>query len=107
MAFHLISLMGVRPTMMNSSRYLPVLLLLAGVSVAAPACAAQTYGYGYPRDGYPRDGVYARGIERRAYDNGFREGLEEGRNDARHNREFSYQRHDEYRDADQGYHRGE
>jgi hypothetical protein len=85
---------------------LPALLLLAGVSIAAPACAAQTYGY--PRSGgvYDRGG-YARETERRAYDNGFRQGLEEGRNDARRNRDYSYQRHNEYRDADNGYHRGD
>ena len=34
-----------------------------------------------------------------------REGVEEGRNDARHDRSFSPQRHHEYRDADNGYHR--
>jgi hypothetical protein len=92
--------------MTKTSRYLPAVLLLAVVSLAAPACAAQTYGYGYPRGG--RDGgVYARDLERRAYDNGYREGLEEGRNDARHDRNYSYQRHDEYRDADDGYRRGD
>lgn len=90
--------------MMKIARYVPALVLLAGVSIAAPACA-QTYGYGgYGR--YPDRG-YAREIERRAYDNGYREGLEEGRNDARHDRNYSYQRHDEYRDADDGYHRGD
>jgi hypothetical protein len=85
--------------MSKTNRYLPALLLAAGVALAAPACAAQVYG------GYPRGGVYARDLERRAYDNGFREGVEEGQNDARHNRDFSPQRHNEYRDADQGYHR--
>jgi len=88
--------------MIKTSRYLPALLLLTGVSMAAPACAAQTYGYGGPRNG-----GYARELERRAYDNGYREGLEEGQNDARRNRDFSYQRHDEYRDGDRGYHRGD
>jgi hypothetical protein len=86
--------------MSKTNRYLPTLLLAAGVALAAPACAAQVYG-----SGYPRGGVYARDLERRAYDNGFREGVEEGQNDARHNRDFSPQRHNEYRDADQGYHR--
>jgi hypothetical protein len=69
---------------------------------AAPACA-QTYG-GYGR--YPdRDRGYAREIERRAYDQGFREGIEQGRDDARHNRDFAPSRHNEYRNADGGYHR--
>jgi hypothetical protein len=93
---------GARLIMMKLSRYLPGLLLVASVSIAAPACAAQVYG-----SGYPRDRAYARDVERRAYDNGFREGLEEGRKDARRNRDFSYQRHDEYRDGDRGYHRGD
>ena len=88
--------------MLKAQRYLPALLLVAGVAVAAPACAAQTYGYGYPtRGGYGRD------IERRAYDNGYREGLEQGQNDARRNRNFSLERHGEFRDADDGYHRGD
>jgi hypothetical protein len=84
-------------------KFFPALLLVAGVAVAAPACAAQTYGYGYPRSsaGYGRD------IERRAYDNGYREGIQEGRNDAQHNRNFSPERHSEFRDADNGYHRGD
>jgi hypothetical protein len=81
-------------------RYFPALLLAVGVGIAAPACATQTYGYG-------RSGGYARELERRAYDNGYREGVEEGQNDARRGRDFSYQRHDEYRDADRGYRRGD
>src|SRR5262245_3233224 len=88
--------------MLKGHRYFPALLLVTGVAIAAPACAAQTYGYGYP----PR-GVYGRDVERRAYDNGYREGLEQGRNDARRNRSFSPERHGEFRDADDGYHRGE
>src|SRR5437667_3607838 len=91
-----------RAYMFRAHRYLPALLLVAGVAAAAPACAAQTYGYGYPtRGGYGRD------IERRAYDNGYREGLEEGQNDARRNRSFSLERHGEFRDADNGYQRGD
>jgi hypothetical protein len=88
--------------MVKAHRYFPALLLVAGVAVAAPACAAQTYGYGYPTRG-----VYGRDIERRAYDYGYREGLEQGNNDARRNRSFSPERHGEFRDADDGYHRGD
>jgi hypothetical protein len=87
---------------MNASRYLPALLMFAGIASATPACAAQSYGYGYPSRG-----AYGQDIERRAYDNGYREGLEQGNNDARHNRAFSMERHSEFRDADNGYHRGE
>jgi hypothetical protein len=86
--------------MSKAYRYFPTLLLAAGVALALPACAAQVYG-----SGYPSGRVYSRDFERRAYDNGFREGVEEGQNDARRNRDFSPQRHSEYRDGDQGYHR--
>ena len=88
--------------MANTSRYFQALLLAVGVAVATQACAAQTYGY--PAGGY---GGYARDLERRAYDNGYREGVQEGQNDARRGRDFSYQRHDEYRDADSGFHRSD
>jgi hypothetical protein len=76
---------------------------LIAVLAATPACA-QTYGYGgYGRS--PDRGGYAREIERRAYDKGYREGLDEGRDDARHNRDYAPSRHREYRNADDGYHR--
>ena len=87
--------------MSRMKRYFPTLLLAAGVALAAPACAGQIYSAGYPRGG-----VYGRDLDRRAYDKGFHEGQEEGQNDARHNRGYSPQRHDEYRDADDGYNRG-
>jgi hypothetical protein len=89
--------------MFKTHRHLPALLFVAGVAAAAPACAAQTYGYGYPRS----NAGYGRDIERRAYDNGYREGLQEGRNDGQRNRNFSPERHSEFRDADNGYHRGD
>jgi len=88
--------------MANTNRYFQALLLAVGVAVATQACAAQTYGY--PAGGY---GGYARDLERRAYDNGYREGVQEGQNDARRGRDFSYQRHDEYRDADRGFRRSD
>ena len=88
--------------MLKVYRYLPVLLLAVGVCVATSACADQLYGYG----GYG-GGRSARDIERRAYDYGYREGLQEGQNDARRGRDFSYARHDEYRDGDHGYRRNE
>src|SRR5260370_41732965 len=87
--------------MVKAHRYFPALLLVAGLGIATPACAAQTYGYGYPNRGYGRE------VEERAYQNGYHEGLEEGQNDARHNRSFSPERHDEFRDADGGYHRSD
>jgi hypothetical protein len=74
-------------------------LLVAGLSIAAPACATQTYGYHGPRGGYGRE------VERRAYDYGFRDGVRAGERDGRSGRSFSYNRHDDWRDADQGYER--
>jgi hypothetical protein len=84
---------------MKAHRYLPALLI--ATALAAPACAAQVYGYRAP------DAAYGRNTQRRAYDVGFREGIEQGRNDARHHRRFDPDRHGEYRDADDGYHRGD
>ena len=87
--------------MLRTHRYFPVLLMVIGVGIATPACAEQIYGYGRgQRGGYERD------LERRAYDTGYREGVQQGQNDARRGRDFSYSRHDEYRDADDGYRRG-
>jgi hypothetical protein len=74
------------------------LLLIAGLSLSAPACASQGY-YAYQRD-------YYRDIERRAYETGYGDGLSRGDRDARRGRTFSYERHDEFRDADDGYRRG-
>jgi hypothetical protein len=86
---------------MRTHRSVQALLFLAGVAVATPACAEQIYGYGGQRRS-----VYERNFERRAYDNGYRDGVQEGQNDARRGRDFSYQRHNQYRDADDGYRRG-
>jgi hypothetical protein len=87
------------------SRYTTALAFVMGVAFAAPACA-QTYGPGgYGR--YPDRGGYTRDFERRAYDRGYREGLDEGRDDARRGRNYAPARHDEYRDADDGFRRGD
>jgi hypothetical protein len=91
----------MRPNMLRTHRYFPVLLLTIGVGIATPACAEQINGYGGGRQG-----SYERDLERRAYDTGYREGLQAGQNDGRRGRDFSYSRHDEYRDADDGYRRG-
>ena len=47
-----------------------------------------------------------RDLERRGYDYGHRDGLKAGERDARSGRPFSFNRHDEWRDADDGYRRG-
>jgi hypothetical protein len=87
--------------MRRTSRYLPALLLVAGAVVATPACASGIYRGDRPY------GVYGNGreFERRAYDNGFREGINAGEKDGRRGRSFEYDRHGEWRDADDGYHR--
>jgi hypothetical protein len=76
-------------------------LILAAL-VSTTACASQTYRYpgGGPYGGYNRE------LERRAYDNGYRDGVKAGERDGRSGRPFSYNRHDDWRDADDGYGRG-
>ena len=71
-------------------------MLFAITAVATPACAGPVY---------QSRGIYSQQFERRAYDTGYREGLNRGRDDARSGRQFSYNRADEYRDADIGYRR--
>jgi hypothetical protein len=97
-ARHCSLMLSEGPPMMKTPRLLPAMMMVAGLWMTAPACAAQTYGY--PSGGYGRD------IERRAYDNGYRDGVRDGERDARSGRAFSYNRHDEWRDADNGYSRG-
>ena len=82
--------------MFSLSRHLPALALAVGVGVATPACVGPLY---------QSRGVYSQPFERRAYDNGRREGLARGRDDARSGRQFSYARAGEYRNADRGYRR--
>ena len=72
--------------------------LLLGLLVSSPACVSA--GYMTVR----RD---VRDVERRAYDNGFREGVWNGERDARDRREFRVNRSGEYRDADAGFRRGD
>lgn len=75
-------------------RVLPTLLVLALASVA-PACASSGGWYRYPQ-GRVR-------VDTRAYDVGYREGFEHGRDDARRGRAFDYSRHGDYRKADRGF----
>ena len=90
-------------TISRARRVLPAALLAAGVLVSAPACSAGIYSSGI----YTTNrGAYGE-IARRAYENGYTRGLREGRDDARHRRSFSLERHGEYRDADRGYRRGD
>ena len=86
-------------TMSQARRVLPAALIAAGLLISAPACSAGIYTT-------TRSGPYV-DIGRRAYDNGYRRGLEEGRDDARHRRSSSLERHGEYRNAERGYRRGD
>jgi hypothetical protein len=83
--------------MFNTQRSIPALLIAIGL-LATPACAAQRPYYGAQRD--------YREVERRAYDNGYRRGLENGQNDARDRRDFRIDRDRDFRNADAGYRGG-
>jgi hypothetical protein len=84
--------------MLRALRLLPAALVVASVGIATPACASQIYGN--------QGGSYRQG-DRRAYETGYREGLKDGESDVRRGRDYSYTRHNEYRDADQGYRRND
>jgi hypothetical protein len=71
--------------------------LVASVAlVAGSACAATYPGYRYP-GGAPRH------ADQRAYAEGYDDGRSHGEHDARRQRSYDYRRHDDYRDADDGY----
>lgn len=89
--------------MLKSLRYSAAALILVGTWTTMTACAS-TYGYGGQRNGGGY-GNYGRQIERIAYDNGYRDGARAGERDGRSGRPFSYNRHDDWRDADDGYRR--
>ena len=84
-------------TISRARRVLPAALVAAGLLISAPACSAGIYT--------TTRGPYV-DVARRAYDNGYRRGLDEGQNDARHRRSFSLDRHGDYRSADRDYQRG-
>jgi hypothetical protein len=84
--------------MMISHRYLAAGLLAVGVWVSTPACVSGGYYRG--RDDRPPVAV-----ERRAYNNGFRDGIDAGRDDARHHERFDPARAKRYREGDHDYDR--
>ena len=88
--------------MSKMTRYLPALLLAGGVALASPACAARIYDSGYPRGGYPQAREVNGGGAAR---NGYRDGLEAGRDDARHRERFDPVRARRYREGDHDYDR--
>jgi predicted small secreted protein len=81
-------------------------VVLALSAMASTACAT---GYGYGQDPYrdraPYNSGYYREVERRAYDNGFREGVRQGERDGRSNRRYEPQGHSEWRNANGGFRR--
>jgi hypothetical protein len=83
--------------MSNTYRFALAFLLAGGLLTTSSACASQGTFYSYRHEN--------REFERRAYDNGYREGLEHGEKDGRRGRDFAYAHDSEYRDADRGYHR--
>lgn len=90
--------------MTKMNRYGSTLLLAAGVALAAPACAARVYETGYPRGGYyppppPPRAAYASV----ATQSGYRDGLDAGRDDARHRERFDPVRAKRYRQGDHDY----
>jgi hypothetical protein len=88
--------------MADKARWLFLLALLA-IAGAAPACASGGYIYAGDRSSGGYGSV--RGVERIAHQNGYHEGREAGESDARRGRSFSFDRHDDWRDAEGGYRR--
>jgi hypothetical protein len=82
--------------MKTSHQYLVTALLAMGAWVSTPACASSGYHQGRRAE---------RRVERRAYDNGFRDGLVAGRDDARHHERFDPIRARRYREGDHDYDR--
>jgi hypothetical protein len=92
-------------TMSNTHRYLSALLLTAGVALASPACAARIYDTGYPRAGYPPPPPARADYVSIAARNGYRDGVDEGRSDARHRERFDPIGARRYREGDHDYDR--
>src|SRR5262245_55836831 len=83
--------------MFNAHRYLTGVLLAMTLALVTPACASNYPAYRYPGVG---------NVDERAYNRGYQEGRSNGESDARRNRSFDYDRHSEYRDADDGFRGG-
>jgi hypothetical protein len=83
-------------TMLKNYRWLPAMLLTLGVGIATPGCATRiTAGRG----------EYRQNVQRRAFDEGHRKGVDRGRDDARHGRQRAYEQDKDYRNGDGGYRR--
>jgi hypothetical protein len=90
--------------MFKIRRNLPALLVVGSVLMTSTACTVGAYGSRYGNYG-PYG--YSQQFQRRAYDHGYRDGRSHGWDDVRHRRDFSYWRIGDYRDADDGYRRGD
>jgi hypothetical protein len=84
--------------MKSAFRHGAAALLISGLWVSAPACASGTPYYGGRQNGRVV-------VDRRAYDEGYRSGLDNGERDARDRRSFKVDRSRDYRSADRGYDR--
>ena len=85
-------------------RYLSAVIATLLLMVA-PACAARvSYQSQYPAPQYP---VPPEAIGARAYQRGYVEGRTHGERDRLNGRKFDYARHNDYRDADDGYQFGD
>src|SRR5689334_3777464 len=86
---------------MTKLGFVPAVVL--GITALASTACTTGYAYGGQpvyRGGRPYyDNGYYREIERRAYDNGFREGVRRG------NHRYDPQHYGEWKHADDGYHR--
>src|SRR5262245_8207253 len=92
--------------MFRTKRLLPGALALGlGVFALSSTACATGYAYGGGQYGRYDNGGYYREIERRAYDNGFRDGLRAGERDGRRNDRYDPRRHGDWRDGDNGYRR--
>ena len=91
--------------MTKLSRYVPMVMLAAGVALASPACAARIYDAGYPRASYPPPPPPREAYVSAAARTGYRDGIEAGRHDARHRERFDPVRARRYREGDHDYDR--
>ena len=81
---------------MLNQRMVAAALLAGMVGLATPACTG-TYYRGYA--------VTTPRVNDRAFNQGYRDGLDEGRSDARHHHRFEPERAGRYRSADHSYNR--
>ena len=82
--------------MKTSHQYLVAAFLALGAWTSTSACVS---------NGYHQDRPQNLRVEHRAYDNGFRDGVRAGRDDARHHERFDPIRAKRYREGDHDYDR--